>query len=58
MDFNVKKLGMIVNRDGPSLGLVREDGGQEVGVLWFQPQDMELVAAFFPQLTGARREPG
>lgn len=54
MNIDVQTISEIVNRDGPSLGMFDEGQPTAVGVLFFQPGDVEKVKAFFPSLTGAK----
>ena len=54
MNIDVEKVAGIVAKDGPSLGMMDVDGEPALGVLWFQPADVEKVKAFFPSLTGAK----
>lgn len=54
MIIDVDKVASIVAKDGPLLGMFNEGDPDALGVLFFQPGDVEKVKAFFLTLTGAK----
>lgn len=43
MNFDIQKLAALIEKDGPSLGVLSGADRKEVGVLWFAPGDLPAV---------------